>query len=128
MMHETPVSVEYDPLLTLRSERSAFQVYTRRWYVLFAFTLVSIVSNMMWNTWGPIQGPCKIVFGWEDWQILLLSSWGASGPMLGSFISTWLMDTKGMITRHSTENANLKFICTVVRVNSRVNALTAAYL
>ena len=72
------------------------KVYKRRWYILFVFTLTSIVSNFMWNTWGPIQRPCRVVFGWETWTILLLSSFGAIGPILGFIPSTWLMDTKGI--------------------------------
>ena len=71
------------------------KVYKRRWYVLFVLVLTSIVSNIMWNTWGPIQRPCRFVFGWERWAILLLSSFGAIGPILGAFPSTWLMDVKG---------------------------------
>ena len=74
------------------------KVYKRRWYVLFVFTLTPIVSNLMWNTWAPIQRPCRLVFGWERWKILLLSSLGAIGPILGVFPSTWLMDTKGELT------------------------------
>ena len=73
------------------------KVYKRRWYILFVFTLTSIVSNFMWNTWGPIQRPCRVVFGWETWTILLLSSFGAIGPILGFIPSTWLMDTEGTI-------------------------------
>ena len=71
------------------------KVYKRRWYILFVFTLTSIVSNLMWNTWGPIQRPCRVVFGWETWTVLLLSSFGSIGPILGFIPSTWLMDTKG---------------------------------
>ncbi|KAM7441414.1 hypothetical protein ABFA07_009503 [Porites harrisoni] len=72
------------------------RVYKRRWYILFVFTMTSIVSNMMWNTWGPIQRPCRLVFGWERWTVLLLSSLGAIGPILGAFPSTWLMDSRGL--------------------------------
>ena len=72
------------------------KVYKRRWYILFVFTLTSIVSNFMWNTWGPIQRPCRVVFGWQTWTVLLLSSFGAIGPILGFIPSTWLMDTKGI--------------------------------
>ena len=71
------------------------KVYKRRRYILFVFTLTSIVSNLMWNTWGPIQRPCRVVFGWETWTVLLLSSFGSIGPILGFIPSTWLMDTKG---------------------------------
>ena len=71
------------------------RVYKRRWYILFVFTMTSIVSNMMWNTWGPIQRPCRLAFRWERWTVLLLSSLGAIGPILGAFPSTWLMDSRG---------------------------------
>ena len=73
------------------------KVYKRRWYVLFVFTLTTIVSNFMWNTWGPIQRPCRVVFGWETWTVLLLSSFGSIGAILGFIPSTWLMDTKGKL-------------------------------
>ena len=73
------------------------KVYKRRWYVLFVFTMTSMVSNMMWNTWGPIQRPCRLVFGWKKWTVLLLSALGAIGPIIGAFPSTWLMDTKGIL-------------------------------
>ena len=72
------------------------KVYKRRWYILFVFTLTSIVSNFMWNTWGPIQRPCRVVFGWQTWTVLLLSSFGAICPILGFIPSTWPMDTKGI--------------------------------
>ena len=71
------------------------RVYKRRWYILFVFTMTSVMSNFFWNTWGPIQRPCRLVFGWERWTILLLSSLGPVGAILGAFPSTWLMDTKG---------------------------------
>lgn len=77
------------------SSFTQYRVYKRRWYILFVFTMTSIVSNMMWNTWGPIQRPCRLVFGWERWTVLLLSSLGAIGPILGAFPSTWLMDSRG---------------------------------
>ena len=83
-----------NPDLSRQNTRKC-KVYKRRWYILFVFTLTSIVSNFMWNTWGPIQRPCRTVFGWEIWTVLLLSSFGAIGPILGFIPSTWLMDTKG---------------------------------
>ena len=79
------------------SNERTCKVYKRRWYVLFVFSVTSMVSNMMWNTWGPIQRSCRLVFGWEKWTVLLLSSLGAIGPIMGAFPSTWLMDTKGIL-------------------------------
>lgn len=75
--------------------KSQLKIYKRRWYILFLFTALACLFNMMWNTWGPIEEPCKAVFGWSDWHILLITSWAAL-----AFISTAvpfisLMDTKG---------------------------------
>ncbi|XP_068758723.1 solute carrier family 49 member 4-like [Montipora capricornis] len=95
------ISDEHNPDKTVSEGNSSLRsvqckVYKRRWYILFVFSLTSIVSNLMWNTWGPIQRPCRVVFGWERWTILLLSSLGATGPLLGAVPSTWLMDSKGL--------------------------------
>ncbi|XP_068669876.1 solute carrier family 49 member 4-like isoform X2 [Montipora foliosa] len=96
------ISDEHNPDKTVSEGNSSLRsvqckVYKRRWYILFVFSLTSIVSNLMWNTWGPIQRPCRVVFGWERWTILLLSSLGATGPLLGAVPSTWLMDSKAML-------------------------------
>ena len=37
------------------------------------------------------------MFGWETWTVLLLSSFGSIGAILGFIPSTWLMDTKGKL-------------------------------
>ena len=89
------------------SNERTCKVYKRRWYVLFVFAVTSMVSNMMWNTWGPIQRSCRLVFGWEKWTVLLLSSLGAIGPIMGAFPSTWLMDTKGilLLKLHAIKNS-----------------------
>ena len=85
-----------NPDLSCQNARKC-KVYKRRWYILFVFSLTSIVLNFMWNTWGPIQRPCRVVFGWETWTVLLLSSFGSVGAILGFIPSTWLMDTKGKL-------------------------------
>lgn len=71
------------------------KIYKRRWYVLFAFTAQALIYNIAWNTWAPIQEPCKIAFGWTDFDLLLLTSWAAISLILTSAPFTWLMDTKG---------------------------------
>ncbi|XP_073245617.1 solute carrier family 49 member 4 homolog [Porites lutea] len=73
-----------------------FKIYKRRWYVLFVFTAEALIYNMAWNTWAPIQEPCKIAFGWTDFDLLLLTSWAAISLILTSAPFTWLMDTKGL--------------------------------
>ena len=73
----------------------SFKIYSRRWYILFLFTFQAMLFNLVWNTWGPIQGPCKFVFGWSDFHILLLSSWAAIGILSASVPLIWLMNAKG---------------------------------
>ena len=75
--------------------RVEFKVYKRRWYVLFVFTAEAFIYNMTWNTWGPIQEPSKVAFGWTDFDLLLISSWAAIALLATSLPLTWLMDSKG---------------------------------
>ena len=97
IVYNDPQLDDGNPDLSCPNARKC-KVYKRRWYILFVFTLTSIVSNFMWNTWGPIQRPCRAVFGWRKNTVLLLSSFGAIGPILGFIPSTWLMDTKGNLS------------------------------
>lgn len=71
------------------------KVYKRRWYVLFVYTAQTLIYNLAWNTWTPIQEPCKIAFEWTDFNLFLLSSWAAIALLVTSAPLTWLMDTKG---------------------------------
>ncbi|EDO36889.1 predicted protein [Nematostella vectensis] len=83
-----------DAPVSISSSTGLFKIYKRRWYILGVFTALATVSNMQWNSWGPISQPCQIAFGWADWQILLLSSWIAVSMIVGALPLTWLMDTK----------------------------------
>jgi FLVCR family MFS transporter len=80
---------------TISTTRVEFKVYKRRWYVLFVFTAEAFIYNLTWNTWGPIQEPSKVAFGWTDFDLLLLSSWTAIALLATSLPLTWLMDSKG---------------------------------
>ena len=81
---------------TTSTTRVQVKVYKRRWYVLFVFTAEAFIYNMAWNTWGPIQEPSKVAFGWTDFNILLLTSWAAIALLATSVPLCWLMDTKGL--------------------------------
>ena len=72
-----------------------YKVYKRRWYVLFVYTAQALIYNLAWNTWTPIEEPCKIALGWTDFNLLLLSSWAPIALLVTSAPLTWLMDTKG---------------------------------
>ena len=80
---------------TASTTQVEFNIYKRRWYVLFVYTSQAFIYNLAWNTWGPIQEPCKIAFGWSDFNLLLLSSWAAIAFLVTSVPLTWLMDAKG---------------------------------
>ena len=80
---------------TASTVKVEFKVYKRRWYVLSVYTAQAFIYNLAWNTWGPIQEPGKIAFGWTDFNLLLMSSWAAIGLIVTSAPFTWLMDTKG---------------------------------
>ena len=63
---------------------------------------------MAWNTWGPISEPCEVMFGWGNWQVLLLTSWAAISLILSAVPSTYLMDMKGKGFAKSTFYFNNK--------------------
>ncbi|XP_031568006.1 solute carrier family 49 member 4-like, partial [Actinia tenebrosa] len=75
---------------------AVFKVYKRRWYILTLYTAIALNCNMAWNAWGPISEPCKIIFGWGNWQVLFLASWAATSLILSAVPSTYLMDMKGL--------------------------------
>ena len=72
-----------------------FEVYRRRWYILFVFSICSALNGMKWNTWGPIQGTSQVVFGWSDTTITLMVAWGPIVYIISFLPISWLMDTKG---------------------------------
>ena len=81
---------------TVSTTRVQCKVYKRRWYVLFVFTAEAFIYNLAWNTWGPVQEPSKVAYGWTDFNVLLITSWSAIGLLATSFPLTWLMDSKGL--------------------------------
>ncbi|EDO47735.1 predicted protein, partial [Nematostella vectensis] len=74
------------------------KVYKRRWYILFIFSIVATLNNIIWNSWGPIQGTSKVVFGWDDTIITLLADWGPISYVVAVVPMSWLMDEKGLRT------------------------------
>ena len=78
------------------SEEPTIVVYTRRWYVLMVFSLMSTTQGFVWGTWGPIATSTHYTFGWADSDIALLVIWGPIRFILGSPFFTWLQNTKGL--------------------------------
>lgn len=71
------------------------KVYKRRWYILIIFSIVASLNNLIWNTWGPIQGTSQVVYGWDNTTITLLADWGPITFVIAVVPMCWLMDVKG---------------------------------
>ncbi|CAH3174269.1 unnamed protein product [Porites lobata] len=72
------------------------KVYKRRWYILIVFSIVASLNNLIWNTWGPIQGAAQVVYGWDSTTITLLADWGPISFVVAVVPMCWLMDMKGL--------------------------------
>ena len=72
-----------------------FTVYKRRWYILLIFCICSATNALKWNTWGPIQGTCQVVFGWSNTTITMLVTWSPIVSVVVFLPMSWLMDVKG---------------------------------
>lgn len=79
-----------------RMSAENIRVYTRRWYILFIFTLLNTTGNILWNTWPPIQETCQLVFGWNKTNVLIIGALQAVGSIISIVPSAWLLDTKGL--------------------------------
>ena len=73
------------------------KIYKRRWYILTIFSIVAALNNLIWNTWGPIQGTSQVVFGWDNTTITLLADWGPISFVVAVVPMCWLMDMKGKL-------------------------------
>ena len=83
------------------------KVYKRRWYILAVFSVVAALNNLIWNTWGPIQGTSQVVFGWDSTTITLLADWGPISFVLAVVPMCWLMDVKGKCLYYNYVYLNL---------------------
>ena len=66
-----------------------------RWYILTLYSVIAAMSNISWNTWGPIETTARAVFGWDAGTISLLSDWGAITFVLFVFPSSYVLDKFG---------------------------------
>ena len=73
------------------------KVYTRRWYVLFVFSLMGLLNSLIWNTWGPISNSASNVFDWSDAEIATFANLGNIVYCFTVFAGSWIMDVLGML-------------------------------
>jgi len=58
---------------------------------LVLFSLFSMHSCAIWNTWGPIAKTAKQVYGWSDGTITMYTLWGCLDFPLFFLPSAWLL-------------------------------------
>lgn len=85
------VEEERTPLLDTKDRKSSYSskdeeegllrqetcVYKRRWYILLIFSLVAILQDTIWNTWGPIDHTAIFLYGWSHDLVALLANYGS---------------------------------------------------
>ena len=71
-------------------------IYFRyRWYILALFVCVAMMSNIGWNTWGPIEASARASYDWDKSTISLLANWGAFTFVIAVFPSSYILDLYG---------------------------------
>ena len=53
------------------------KVYKRRWYILLIFSLVAMLQDTIWNTWGPVDQTAIFLYGWSSDLIALFANYGS---------------------------------------------------
>ena len=71
-------------------------VYKRRWYVLGVFCYAAIMQATIWNTWGPITETTKVLLGWTDNNIALVTNLSNVSFCIMVIPGCMLMDRKGL--------------------------------
>ncbi|GFO30325.1 disrupted in renal carcinoma protein 2-like protein [Plakobranchus ocellatus] len=72
------------------------EIYSRRWYLLFLFSMTALVWNAIWSTWGPVAQSAKQVYHWNDGDIAMFTWLGNLPFLITMFPIAYLMDVKGM--------------------------------
>ncbi|GFO17007.1 disrupted in renal carcinoma protein 2-like protein [Plakobranchus ocellatus] len=69
-------------------------VYSRRWYVLFIFSMCSLVQGL--GSFGPIAQSLEAAFGWSKGNIGMLYLWNNLAFILFTLPISKLLDVKGI--------------------------------
>ena len=67
----------------------------RRWYLWLVVVVVGIMSNMLWNTWPPIQETCQLVFGWTNENTLVIGVINSVTLVVFIIPCSWILNRKG---------------------------------
>jgi len=67
------------------------KVYKRRWYILLIFSLVAVLQDTIWNTWGPIDHTAVVMYGWSDKLVALLANYGSILYIVAFIPMVWIL-------------------------------------
>ena len=100
------------PTMPGASLDGGYKVYRARWYVLFAFSLVSLLQSMIWLTYSPVaettkryyglcktDAECKSENGPGQSTVDLFLNWGPIMYLLTVFPTMWLATRKNALRR-----------------------------
>ena len=79
-----------------QTQSSGTAVYKRRWYVLGVFCYAALLQATIWNTWGPITETTKVLLGWTDGNIALVTNLSNVSFCIMVIPPCMLMDRKGL--------------------------------
>ncbi|KAG1714444.1 Disrupted in renal carcinoma protein 2 [Nymphon striatum] len=80
----------------LPTSNLSLKVYKRRWIIICIFSVLCLMQNAVYTTWGPIEISAEKYFGWDDGDIAMLNNWGNINSILFTFPYVWLMNNKGI--------------------------------
>jgi len=67
-------------------------VFKRRWYILLLFSMVALLQDTIWNTWGPIDHTAIFLYGWSHDLVALLANYGSILYILAFFPVVYILN------------------------------------
>ena len=88
-------------LLSAAPDKQLYGPTPARFYILFAFCLLSFNQCLFWITFSPIASNAKLYYGVDDATIALLMNWGPIIYIPVCFVTSWL----------TAQNNGLRRVC-----------------
>ena len=86
-----------------------------RFYILFAFCLLSFNQCLFWITFSPIASNAKVYYDIDDATIALLMNWGPIIYIPVCFVTSWLTAQKNGLRRVCVGSAVVTAAFMVIR-------------
>ena len=82
-----------------RPDKQIYGATPARFYILFAFCMLSFNQCLFWITFSPIASNAKLYYGIDDSTIALLMNWGPIVYIPVCFVTSWLTAQKNGLRR-----------------------------